>query len=95
MNNKYNWIRYIIWVPWIGLIIYMAITTGGLKKLYFTYKITYGVSVSDISALPMYFTIVFLAIILSFAVGKRGFCHYVYWMSPFMIGGRKFRNLFK
>ncbi len=95
VNNKYNWIRYIIWVPWMGLIIYMAITAGRLNKVDFTYQTTYGVSVSDISALPMYFTIVFLAITLSFAVGKRGFCHYVCWMSPFMIGGRKFRNLFK
>jgi len=28
-------------------------------------------------------------------VGKRALCHYVYWISPFMIGGRKLRNLFK
>ena len=95
VNNKYNWIRYIIWVPWMGLIIYMAITAGGLKKVDFIYQTTYGVSLSDISVLPMYFTIVFLTVILSFAVGKRGFCHYVCWMSPFMIVGRKFRNLFK
>src|SRR4030066_588247 len=95
VNNKYNWIRYIIWVPWMGLIIYMAITAGGLKKVDFTYQTTHGISVSDISALPMYFTIVFLTVILSFAVGKRGFCHYVCWMSPFMIWGRKFRNLFR
>src|SRR4030042_4707997 len=88
VSNKYNWIRYIIWVPWIVLIIYMAITAGGLKKVDFTYQTTHGISVSDISALPMYFTIVFLTVILSFAVGKRGFCHYVCWMSPFVIGGR-------
>ena len=95
VNNRFNWIRYIIWVPWMGLIIYMAVTAGGLRKADFTYQTTYGISVSDISALPMYFTIVFLTVILSFAVGKRGFCHYVCWISPFMIGGRKFRNLFK
>ena len=95
VNNRFNWIRYVIWVPWMGLIIYMVVTAGGLRKADFTYQTTYGISVSDISALPMYFTIVFLTVILSFAVGKRGFCHYVCWISPFMIGGRKFRNLFK
>ena len=95
VNNRFNWIRYIIWVPWMGLIIYMAVTAGGLRKADVTYQTVYGISVSDISALPMYFTIVFLTVILSFAVGKRGFCHYVCWISPFMIGGRKFRNLFK
>jgi len=95
VNNRFNWIRYIIWVPWMGLIIYMAVAAGGLRKVDFIYQTVYGISVSDISALPMYFTIVFLTVILSFAVGKRGFCHYVCWISPFMIGGRKFRNLFK
>ena len=95
VNNRLNWIRYVIWAPWMGLIIYTVIAAGGLWKADFTYETTYGISVSDISALPMYFTIVFLTIILSFAVGKRGFCHYICWISPFMIGGRKFRNLFK
>jgi ferredoxin-type protein NapH len=34
-------------------------------------------------------------VIITLAVGNRAVCHYVCWMSPFMIAGRKIRNLFK
>ncbi len=95
VNNKYNWIRYLIWVPWIGIITYMAVNAGGLNRIDFLYQTTYGFSISDVYSLFIYLIVVILAITLSFAVGKRAFCHYVCWMSPFIIGGRKFRNLFK
>lgn len=95
VKNKYNWIRYLIWVPWVAIIIYMAITAGGFRRVDFFYQTTYGFSIADVYALFMYLIIVVAAIILSFAVGKRAVCHYVCWMSPFMIGARKFRNLFK
>ena len=95
VNNRYNWIRYIIWVPWIAIIIYMAITAGGFQRVQFTYQTTFGFSISDVYGLFMYLIVVITTIILSFAAGKRALCHYVCWMSPFMIGGRKLRNLFK
>jgi len=95
VNNKYNWIRYIIWIPWIGIIIYMAVTAGGFRSADFAYQTTFGFSISDVYSLFMYLIVVIVTIILSFTVGKRALCHYVCWMSPFMIGGRKFRNLFK
>lgn len=95
VNNKYNWIRYLIWIPWIAIIIYMAVRAGGFRRVDFTYQTTYGFSISDVYALFMYLIVVIVTIILSFAVGKRALCHYGCWMSPFMIGGRKFRNLFK
>lgn len=94
-NNKYNWIRYIIWIPWIAIIIYMAVTAGGFRRVDFIYQTKFGFSISDVYALFMYLIVVIVTIIFSFAVGKRAFCHYGCWMSPFMIGGRKFRNLFK
>jgi len=95
VNNKYNWIRYIIWVPWISIIIYMAVTAGGYLRVDFFFQTTYGFSISDVYGLFMYLIVVITTIILSFAVGKRALCHYGCWMSPFMIGGRKLRNLFK
>ena len=95
VNNKYNWIRYIIWVPWISIIIYMAITAGGFKKVDFFYQTTFGLSVTNVYALFIYLIVVITTIILSYSVGKRALCHYGCWMSPFMIGGRKLRNIFK
>jgi len=93
--NKYNWIRYLIWVPWIGIIIFVAISAGGFVKIDFFYQTTYGFSISDVYGLFIYLIVVVITVILSFAVGKRAVCHYVCWMSPFMIAGRKLRNLIK
>jgi len=33
-------------------------------------------------------------LILSLIAGRRAGCHYICWMAPFMILGRKLRNLF-
>lgn len=95
VNNRYNWIRYIIWVPWIGLIAYMAVAAGGLTKVDFAYRTEYGISVSSIQSLIIYFMVLFPIAIITLAVGNRAVCHYLCWMSPFMIAGRKIRNLFK
>lgn len=94
VNNKLNWIRYLIWVPWIAIIIYMAVTAGGFNKVDFFYQTTYGFSIGSVYALFIYLIVVLTTLILSYAVGKRAVCHYICWMSPFMIGGRKLRNLF-
>jgi polyferredoxin len=95
VNNRFNWIRYIIWVPWIGIIIYMAVNAGGFKKVDFLYQTEFGFSIANVYALFIYLIVVITTIILSFAIGRRALCHYACWMSPFMIGGRKIRNLFK
>jgi ferredoxin-type protein NapH len=87
--------RYLIWIPCIGVIIYMAVTAGGFKEVDFLYQTTYGLSISDIYALFIYLIAVILVIIMSFAIGRRAFCHYACWISPFMIAGRKLRNLFR
>ena len=73
VSNKYNWIRYIIWVPWILIIIYMAVTAGGFKRIYFTYQTTLGFSISDVYSLFMYLFVVITAIVLSFSLGKELF----------------------
>jgi polyferredoxin len=73
----------------------MAVTAGGFKKIDFLYQTTYGLSISNIYALFIYLIIVILVIIMSFAIGRKAFCHYGCWISPFMIAGRKLRNLFK
>jgi polyferredoxin len=43
----------------------------------------------------IYYIIVLLFLGLALAFGRRAGCHYVCWMAPFMIIGRKVRNLFK
>ena len=88
-----NFIKWIIWVPWICAIVYLAFRRGGYERADFLYETTYGFSVADLSSLIVYFVVLFLLIVFpAFAVGKRSFCHHLCWMAPFMILGRKVRN---
>lgn len=94
-RGKFDWIKYFIWVPWIGIIVVMAILTGGFHTVNPLYLTETGISVSEPAAYILYFTIVGLFVILSFTAGKRAFCHYVCWMAPFMVIGTKVKNFFK
>ena len=93
---KGNFIKWMIWIPWIISIVILAIHAGGYKKIDFFYQTTHGFSIGDTSALIVYFFILLILIVLpAFIFGKRSFCHHLCWMAPFMIIGRKIRNRFK
>ncbi|WP_238885868.1 4Fe-4S binding protein [Clostridium sp. YIM B02551] len=94
-GGKLNWIKYLIWVPWIILIIMMFISAGGIKKVDFFYQTYYGISVISVQAYVIYYFVVGGIALLSLLVGKRAFCHYGCWMAPFMIIGSKIKNKFK
>ncbi len=94
-GGRLNWLKYFIWIPWISIIIIMAILAGGFHTVSLLHLTETGISVSEPAAYLMYFTIVGLFVILSFTAGKRAFCHYVCWMAPFMIIGTKIKNYFK
>jgi len=94
-GGRLNWIKYFIWIPWISIIIIMAILAGGFHTVNPLHLTETGISVSEPAAYLMYFTIVGLFVILSFTAGKRAFCHYVCWMAPFMVIGAKIKNYFK
>ncbi|MCP3922413.1 MAG: 4Fe-4S binding protein [Desulfobacterales bacterium] len=88
-------LKWVIWIPWIASIIYLAINAGGYKKIDFLYETTYGFSISNLQSSIVYFLVLLVLIVLpSFIFGKRSFCHHLCWMAEFMIIGRKIRNLF-
>ncbi len=43
----------------------------------------------------IYYAVIGLFLVLSLTVGRRAGCHAICWMAPFMIIGRKVRNLLK
>jgi ferredoxin-type protein NapH len=45
----------------------------------------HGVSMSDLSSLVVFLLFVCVIAAMSFASGKRSFCHYGCWMAPFMV----------
>lgn len=94
-GGKLNLIKYFVWIPWILSIALSALHAGGFKKLDFFYETFYGISVSRPEAYIIYYIVVFLIFMLFILGGKRSFCHYLCWMSPFMIIGKNVSKLLR
>lgn len=108
VNNKptpgggFNRVKWFIWAPWLLLIAVLAIRAGGYRQIDPLYQLEYGVTFLATGANgqgPPWF-IAYYAVIVLFAglaviFGRRAGCHTICWMAPFMILGRKLRNLFR
>lgn len=92
--TKGNVIKWLIWIPWIAIIVIIAVKNGGYKSIQPFYNTTYGFSIGSFFDLIVYFFVLLLIVLPAFIFGKRSFCHSICWMAPFMILGRKIRNLF-
>lgn len=98
-GGKADWIKWGIWIPWIALVAFLAISAGGYQKVDPLYGLEGGVTFAippSPDAPPwymIYYIIIAIFAVLPIAFGRRAGCHYVCWMAPFMILGRKLRNL--
>jgi ferredoxin-type protein NapH len=98
-GRKIDWIKWAIWVPWLLIIAWAAYSAGGYHSVDFLLDTVGGVSVAGdanrpiIAAYVFYYLVVGIFMALSVFVGRRAGCHSICWMAPFMILGRKLRNL--
>lgn len=94
--TKGNFIKWVIWVPWIGTILTLFVKAGGVHSIDFFYKTTYGISIGNLQSFLAYLLVMLVLIVLpGFLFGRRSFCHHFCWMAPFMIIGRGIRNTAK
>lgn len=91
-GGRWDWIKWGIWLPWIGLIAYAAISAGGYRSVQPLYMTENGISVTEPFQYITYYFVVGMIFVIPLTAGRRAFCHYVCWMAPFMILGRKLRN---
>lgn len=91
--NRLDWIKWVIWVPWIGLIAWFAVRSGGYRSIQMLYQTDNGFSVTAPFSYVIYYVVIGTFVILSLWLGRRGGCHAICWMAPFMILGRSLRNL--
>lgn len=94
--GKLDWIKYLIWVPWLFIIGLMFYQAGGIRNINFFYHTFYGISVYNLGSVMLFVIIAAVIAVLSLTLGRRGFCHTLCWMAPFMIVGRRlshFSNL--
>lgn len=97
--KKLDWIKWTIWLPWLGVIGASLVMAGGYKQIDLLLDTQNGISVAGSADRPILFAyIIYYAVIGLFAglamlVGRRAGCHSLCWMAPFMILGRKIRNV--
>lgn len=104
-NGHTNWIKWFFWIPWlftIITIIVIRLLNNKFIKIDFFYKTVNGVSgvhltnfAERIVPFIIYYAVLALFFIMPLIFGKRAFCHYICWMAPFMILGRKISNILK
>ncbi len=97
INNKrrprHHWIKFLVWGPWFGMVVFLAVKAGGFHKVALLYMMEKGISVSEPANFYMYYTVLILFLVLAVALGRHAFCHYACWMAPFLMIGRKARNI--
>jgi ferredoxin-type protein NapH len=91
-NGKRNWIKYVIWTPWITIIALMFLQAGGIRAVDPLYQTYYGISITGLESAIMFLVIAGLMAGVALVAGKRAACHTICWMAPFMIIGRSIRN---
>lgn len=82
-----NLSKYIIWAVWFSFIVFLWIHNGPLKGD-FLYLVNIDMQYIIIYAIVM--TVIYL---FTFLTGKRGMCHSLCWMAPFMVIGEKLADL--
>jgi ferredoxin-type protein NapH len=98
VGRRADLVKWLIWVPWIAIIVLAVVRAGGYTSIDPLYGTVGGISVAGsadrpiVAAYAIYFIVVLLFFGLALAVGRRGGCHTACWMAPFMILGRGARN---
>lgn len=88
-------LKFLIWVPWLGTILWFYWINRQELQLMLLHLTETGISVDEPFKYINYLAVLFLLLIPSFVYGKRGSCHTLCWMAPFMILGRKLGNLLR
>ena len=94
-GRRLDWIKWLIWVPWIGAIAVLAVRAGGYRALDPLYNLEGSITVEQPFWYIIYYIVIVVFLGLSVILGRRAGCHTICWMAPFMILGRKIRNLFR
>lgn len=93
-SRRLGWVKWFIWVPWVGLIAWSAARAGGYHRVDVVHLTESGISVADPYSYITYYAVVALFAVPAVVVGRRAACHAICWMAPFMILGRWIRNRF-
>ncbi len=86
-QGRRNYIKYGIWTVWIIAVIVTFLLGKNGFTVDFFYMTDHGVSVTAINNYVVYYGVILLLVLPALIHGRRGACHYVCWMAPFMVIG--------
>ena len=87
--KKLKIVRYSIFTVWFGILIAGFIFAGGIKQINPLHLTESGISVDQPIKYVIYYFVLFTFFALNVILGKRGACHSICWMSPFLVAGTK------
>lgn len=90
-----NRVKWLIWTPWITTIAVLLLRAGAPPVIEPLFMMESVISVSRPVMFIVYFAVVALIALPALVVGRRSFCHHICWMAPFMIMGRRCRDLLR
>ena len=85
--KKLKTIRYIIFGIWLATLVTLLILAGGFKSVNLFYFTDNGISVDMPLKYIIYYSVLLILVVLNLTIGKRGSCHAICWMAPFMTAG--------
>ena len=90
-------VRHVIWLAWLGSIIFVALSAGGYSTVDPFYHTYMGLSLHTEGGrgYAIYFVILALCVILTLVFGKRSGCHGICHIANFMIFGKKLGRLLR
>jgi ferredoxin-type protein NapH len=80
-------VRYSIFGLWFSVLVACFIFSGGIKGIDPLHLTERFVSVDEPMKFITYYLVLFIFFGLTLWLGRRGACHSICWMSPFMVGG--------
>jgi len=92
-GKRIDWIKWAIWIPWLSIIVVMVVRAGGYHSIEPFYQLESGITLLQPGWYMIYYVVLLLFAIIAIAVGRRASCHTICWMAPFMILGRRIRNI--
>ncbi len=85
--KKLRIVRYSIFTVWFAILITGFVLAGGIRgvdPLHLTERV---ISVDEPAKYIVYYMVLLIFFVLTIAIGRRGACHTVCWMSPFLTAG--------
>jgi ferredoxin-type protein NapH len=83
-------IRYSIFTVWFAVLISGFVFAGGIKGVNPLHLTENVITVDEPLKYITYYMVLFIFFGLTMWIGKRGACHTICWMSPFLVGGYLF-----